>query len=76
MDAKELLEQVKATTEIALEEAIETGFEDFKAAVVTKLKDLIPGEKYDAAAEAAILAILPVIKVKLLEQVEKISDKV
>ena len=51
-------------------------FDPAVAEAVEKLKEVIPGDKYDFLAEVVAAQVAPVLKAQLLAQIEKISQEV
>lgn len=74
--SNEVVEQVKAVTEVALEQVIEATYDKSFELIVAEIKKAIPGQVDDAILAVIAPAIKPQVKASVLAQVEKISDKV
>lgn len=70
------VEAVKAAAELGIEALIAAALPKLEEALIVKVKELIPGEQFDVFAEAAIKQVIPLLEKALLDQVEKISEKV
>ena len=72
----ELKEEAKAAAEVSLELFVEKAYEPAAEELLKKIKDLIPGEAYDGIVDLIAAPMKPILKKALLDQIEKISDKV
>lgn len=73
---EEVKQEVLAGTEVALEAFVEKAYEPVVDGLLNKLKEAIPGTVDDVFINAAAPMLKPIAKQLLLEQIEKISDKV
>jgi len=72
-----LKQEILKEVEIALENLVNgKAMDEAKAELAQKIKELIPGDQYDALAVILVETAFPVLKSALLAQIEKISDEV
>lgn len=72
----EMKEEALAAAEISLELFVEKAFEPVVDGLLEELKKAIPGQVDDAVIEMVKPSLKPIAKKLLLEQIEKISEKV
>lgn len=75
MEENKALDEAKKAAELGLEALIEAAYPNMQQALVLKLKEVIPGEQFDALVDLIVPPVLGIVKNELLKQVEKISDK-
>lgn len=69
-------DDVLAGAEKALEAFVEQSYEAIAEELVLKIKELVPGDKFDGIVDLIAVPMKPAIKELLLAQIEKISTKV
>jgi hypothetical protein len=76
MDMELIGKKLAAVVEVELEKLVEAKSDAVVTALLEQLKKAIPGGLDDVAIEAAKPSLLPIVKMELLKQVEKISAEV
>lgn len=77
MSLSEVQKQALIELELMLEKVVDGPiYENLVDALKEEIKKVIPGEKYDGAADLIVPAIAPALRAALRAQIEKISPEV